>query len=68
MKINWQQVATNLRRYKPLHQVAREVGSTETTLNRIARGETKEPKYMAGVKLLDLHYDRFPEKHLEVIS
>ena len=68
MNINWQKVAINLRRYKPLAQVAKQVNSTETTLNRIARGETKEPKHMTGVKLLDLHYDKFPEKHHEVIS
>lgn len=63
--INWQQIANNLRGYKPLATVAREIDSTEKHLNRLARGEVKEPRFNTGLKLLDLHLEQFPEKHNE---
>lgn len=31
------------------------VGSDDVTLNKIARGEVREPKYSVGVKILELH-------------
>ena len=65
--IDWQRVALNLRRYKPLSQVAVEVGSNERHLNRIARGEVSEPRFNTGVRLLDLHYEIAPERHHEVL-
>ena len=62
--INWRTVTNNLRaKYKPLSQVANEVGSNEQHLNRLARGEVNQPRYNTGVKLLDLHYDHCPERH-----
>ena len=63
MNIDWQQVCLNLRRHKPLTQVALEIGCDDQTLNRLARGETKEPKFMTGVQLLDLHLELCPERH-----
>jgi hypothetical protein len=65
--IDWQKVALNLRRYKPLSQVAKEVGSDWRHLQRLARGEVNEPRFNTGVRLLDLHYDKFPERHQEVL-
>jgi len=35
--------------------IAYVVGSDDVTLNRLARGEVKEPKYSVGVKILELH-------------
>jgi hypothetical protein len=62
--IDWQTVLLNLRnRYKPLAQVAAEVGADEGTLCRLARGDTCEPKFSTGVKLLDLHLDNCPMLH-----
>ena len=64
MNINWQTVTLNLRKfYKPLSQVAKEVGSDWRHLNRIARGEVEQPRFITGVKLLDLHLDKCPERH-----
>jgi hypothetical protein len=64
MNINWQTVTLNLRRhYKPLSQVAKEIGSDWKHLNRLARGEVMQPRFNTGVKLLDLHSDVCPDRH-----
>ena len=67
--INWQKVCLNIRgRYKNLSDVAKEVGSDWQHLNRLARGEVKEPKFSVGVKLLDIHYDYCPDRHEGVMN
>lgn len=66
MKINWQQICLNLRRHAPLAQIAREVGADEQTINRLARGETREPKFLTGLLLLDMHYDAFGKTRNEI--
>ena len=54
--IDWSLICLSIRRhYKPLATVAKEVGSDWRHLNRLARGETKEPKYSVALKLLDLY-------------
>ena len=65
--INWQQVILNMRRHRPVSAIARQCGSNETHLNRIARGEVNEPRFNTGLKLLDVHLDLCPEKHNEGI-
>lgn len=63
-RIDWQRVCLNLRtHYGPLSRVATEVGADAMTLQRMARGETSEPKFAAGVQLLDLHYAYCRELH-----
>lgn len=62
--IDWQRLLLNLRSsYKPLAKVADEVGADEGTLRRLARGDTKEPKFSVGLRLLDLHYDQCGDRH-----
>lgn len=61
--IDWQKVCLNLRRYKSLNTVAKELGVDGAHLRRIARGEVAEPRFNTGVKLLDLHYEKFPDRH-----
>lgn len=62
--IDWQKVVINLRHhYKPLATVAKEIGSDWRHLNRLARGETHQPRFDTGIKLLDLHFDKCPQKH-----
>jgi hypothetical protein len=62
--INWQRITLNLRRhYKPLAQVAKEVGSDWRHLNRLARGEVKQPRFDTGMRLLDLHHDKCRHLH-----
>ncbi len=56
--IDWSLICCQIRNnYKSLSSVAKEVGSDWQHLNRLARGEVSEPKFMVGIKLLDLHYD-----------
>lgn len=64
--IDWQRVTLNLRRYKPLSQVAKEIGSDWRHLNRLARGEVQQPRFDTGMRLLDLHYDKCRDRHHEV--
>lgn len=62
--IDWMKVTINLRRhYKPLAQVAKEVGSDWRHLNRLARGEVNEPRFSTACRLLDLHFDKCPHLH-----
>lgn len=65
--IDWQALTNNLRRYEPLSKVAIEADIDAGTLRRIARGDTPEPKFSQGIRLLDLHYDLFPDRHKEVL-
>lgn len=54
--IDWMMLVNNLRaNYKSLSAIARELESTEKHMNRIARGEVKEPRFNTGLKLLDMH-------------
>jgi hypothetical protein len=65
--IDWQMICLNIRtHYKPLATVAKEIGSDWAHLNRLARGETKQPRFDTGMKLLDLHYDKCPEQHKKI--
>lgn len=62
--IDWQRIALNLRQhYKPLTQVAFEIGCDIGTLERLARGETSETKWSICTNLLDLHFDKCPTLH-----
>lgn len=59
--IDWELLCNLLRaKYKPLSTVAKEVGSNWQHLNRIARGETDQPKFDTGIRLLDLAFDVLP--------
>ena len=60
--IDWQTVTLSLRtHYKPLDQVADEIGMSRQHINRLARGDVAEPRFNSGVRLLDLAYDVLPE-------
>lgn len=55
--IDWQMLCLKLRKVKPLARVAKDIGSDWQHLNRLARGETKDPRFNTGIKLLDYYYD-----------
>jgi len=58
--IDWALVLLRLQnQYGSIHKLAAEVNSCPVHLRRLARGEINEPKFMVGVKLLDLHYDYY---------
>ena len=66
--INWQTVCLNLRRhYKPLSAIAREINSDWRHLNRLARGETNQPRFDTGIRLLDLHFDKCRDLHKGIL-
>lgn len=46
-----------LRRRVPLNQLGDQIGMDERTINRLARGEIKDPRFGQGVRLLDLAVD-----------
>ena len=55
---NWSTICLQLRRdYKGLSAIGKEVNSDWQHLNRLARGDVEQPKYLVGVKLLELHHD-----------
>lgn len=59
--IDWQLVCNLLRtHYKPLSQVAVEVGSDWRHMQRLARGEVVQPRFATGIRILDLTYDALP--------
>lgn len=56
--LDWSLICCTIRaRYKNLSDVAKEVGSDWQHLNRLARGDVEQPKFLVGVKLLDIYYD-----------
>jgi len=62
--IDWKMVALNIRQSGvSLSRAADLIGCDEQTINRLSRGDTKEPKFSIGVKILDLHFDFCKEKH-----
>ena len=52
----------------PLSRAAKIVGCEYQHIGRLARGEVDQPRFMTGVKLLDLHYDLEPERHKALIK
>jgi len=56
---DWSALLTRLRARSqvPLAHIAREVGMDERTINRLARGEIREPRFSSAMKLLDIAAD-----------
>lgn len=62
--IDWQRVCLNLRtHYKSLATVAKEIGADWRHLQRLARGDTQQPRFDTGMRLLELHRAHCPELH-----
>lgn len=61
--IDWQRLTLNLRSIKTLSAYATELGCDSITLQRLSRAEVAEPRFELGLKLLNAHFDAFPEKH-----
>ena len=54
--VNWQHIALTLRtKFRGLQRVADSLGIDDQTIRRLARGETTEPRYTTGVRLLELY-------------
>ncbi len=54
---DWQLVTLRLRRHMPLSRVARILPADEQHLRRLARGEVQQPRFLTGLRLIDLLYD-----------
>ena len=65
MEIKWQQVVLNLRNYKSLESISTLLDMDAQHLRRLARGDVKQPRFESGLRLLDLHYEQFPELHTQ---
>lgn len=48
-------------------QVALKTGMNWQHIRRLASGETKEPRFNAGIRLLDLAYDVLTEDEFKMI-
>lgn len=58
MNINWSLVCGHIRAQGiPMSRAAKLVGSDWRHMNRLARGEVEQPRFLTGVKILDLHHD-----------
>ena len=67
--IDWQQLTLNLRNnYKTMRAIADEIGCAEHTLYQLSLGIKKEPQFNLGIKLIDMHYDKCPEKHQSIYT
>lgn len=62
-RLDWQRITLNLRRHKPLAQIARDIGCDEQTLTRLARADVREPRFTTGLRLLDAHHEHCPDQH-----
>lgn len=59
--VDWPLLLVYLRKHNgPLSRLAPRVGMCEKTINRLARGEIAEPRFSAGVALLDVAYECLP--------
>lgn len=62
--VDWQRVMLNIRSCGiPLAQLKKATKMDDRTIQRIARGEVKEPKFAQGVAILSIHQRLCPEKH-----
>lgn len=67
--IDWHTICKNLRRRGlSLAQAATLAGIPATHIQGIWTGKAEEPVFSAGVKLLDLHLDMFPELHHTILE
>lgn len=68
--IDWQRVCLDIRGsgISLDGRAAEVVGASGWRLNRMARGEYKEPPFGLGLRLLQLHRERCPEKHQHILD
>jgi hypothetical protein len=55
--IDWQMCIVKLRRHMTYVRIAGIVSSDEKHIRRLACGDTKEPRFNTGIRILDLAYD-----------
>lgn len=65
LEVDWPLALCLLRKHRPLAQLAPLVRMDEHTMNRLARGEVREPRFSQGVRILDLAADLLCPADLE---
>lgn len=66
---NWQRIALELRRHKPLERIAEDdLGWHKGRLNLIARGQQRDIKFAEGVQLLDYAHDAIGAERLREVA
>lgn len=58
--IDWPECVCKLRNHMTYCEIAVKVGMNWQHVRRLASGETKEPRFNSGVRLLDLAFDVLP--------
>ena len=62
--IDWSKVVLSLRSHGlSAAAVSRKVNADKKTIARLANGDVAEPKFSAGVALINLHYDVCQDRH-----
>lgn len=64
LDIDWQRVVLNIRQAgMPVSQLAARIGMDDQTLRNYARGDSRNPRWLQAVALLDVHSDVCSQKH-----
>lgn len=58
--IDWSECVCKLRNHMTYCEIAVKVGMNWQHVRRLASGETEEPRFNSGVRLLDLAFDVLP--------
>ena len=67
--IDWRKVTQNLsKRGIGMTQAATVAGIPAGQLSSLWTGRALEPPFSVGVKLLDLHFDRCPDLHNDILE
>ncbi|RLA58486.1 MAG: hypothetical protein DRQ78_11960 [Epsilonproteobacteria bacterium] len=61
--INWQVLSNNLLENHSEKELIYLTGMAVTSMRRMIKGNGTEPPFRIGLKLLNMHYDEFPDKH-----
>lgn len=65
--IDWQMCIVKLRRHMTYVRIAGIVSTDEQHIRRLASGDTKEPRFNTGIRILDLAYDVLSEEDFRMI-
>lgn len=61
--LDWPVIVLRLKGKRTYRELAEIMGCHPSVFSSLISGATAQPKFTTGVKILDLHYDLFPELH-----
>lgn len=68
LKPNWQRIALEIRKHRPLEKASRDLGWHKDKLNQIARGDQKRLAFDEGLVFLDMAYDLMGAERLREVA